>query len=249
MMCIAHECEPYGHMTVNGKAMTPAQIAGQVGLSAAQAKKLIDELTANGVARITAEGVIYSKRMVEDEDLRNRRAAGGKDGAEHGIKGAEAGSKGGRPKQDKGGYETPLPGFEEPPPSSSSSSSTSVEKESKDSSSTAAPLPVCPHVKVLALFREKLPELPQPKPEFWEGKPADALRSRWKWLLTAKRTDGTRYATDEAEALAWFARFFDYVSASDFLMARSGDFKCTLQWLVKAENFAKVVQGNYANKS
>lgn len=127
MLCIAHECDPYGHLTINGKAMTAAQIAGQVGLTAPQAQKLIDELKSNGVARVTAEGVIYSKRMVDDEDLRNRRAAGGKDGAEHGIKGAEAGSKGGRPKKGKGGFETPLPGFEEPPPSSSSSSSTSVD--------------------------------------------------------------------------------------------------------------------------
>lgn len=26
MMCIAHECEPYGYLMVNGKAMTNAQI-------------------------------------------------------------------------------------------------------------------------------------------------------------------------------------------------------------------------------
>lgn len=127
MLCIAHECEPYGHLTINGKAMTAAQIAGQVGLTPAQTSKLIAELKDNGVARVTREGVIYSKRMVDDEDLRNRRAAGGKEGAEHGIKGAEAGSKGGRPKKSKGGFETPLPGLEEPPPSSSSSSSTSVD--------------------------------------------------------------------------------------------------------------------------
>src|SRR5690606_26618757 len=109
-------------------------------------------------------------------------------------------------------------------------------------------LPACPHLKVLASFREALPTLAQPKPELWDGKAADALRARWKWLLTARRSDGSRYASDEAEALAWFGRFFNYVSASDFLMGRSGDFKCTLQWLVKAENFAKVVQGNYENK-
>lgn len=127
MLCIAHECEPYGHLTINGKAMTAAQIAGQVGLTAPQTAKLIAELRDNGVARVTPEGVFYSKRMVDDEDLRNRRAAGGKEGAEHGIKGAEAGSKGGRPKKSKGGFETPLTGFEEPPPSSSSSSSTSVD--------------------------------------------------------------------------------------------------------------------------
>lgn len=130
VMCLAHECEPYGHLTINGKAMTPAQLGRQVGLTARECEALLDELTDSGVARRTDEGVIFSSRMVRDEDLRNRRAAGGKDGAEHGSKGAEAGSKGGRPKTveggGKGGFETPLPGLEKPPPSSSSSSSTSV---------------------------------------------------------------------------------------------------------------------------
>ena len=75
------------------------------------------------------------------------------------------------------------------------------------------------------------------------------MRARWKWLLTAVRaSDQTRYATNETEAVEWFGRFFEFVSASDFLMARTGDFKCTLQWLMVKDNFAKVVQGNYQNK-
>ncbi len=45
-MCIAHECEPYGHLTVNGRAMTPMQMAGQVGLSAAQCAKLLRQAEA-----------------------------------------------------------------------------------------------------------------------------------------------------------------------------------------------------------
>lgn len=131
-MCVAHECEPYGHLTVNGKAMNAAQLGRQVGLSARESETLLAELIDAGVAKKSDSGTIYSKRMVDDEDLRNRRAAGGKDGAEHGSKGGEAGSKGGRPKKPKGGLETPLPGFEEPPPSSSSSTSV-IPSESKDS--------------------------------------------------------------------------------------------------------------------
>jgi hypothetical protein len=127
VMCVAHECEPYGHLTVNGKGMTSAQLGRQVGLSGKEADALLVELMEAGVARRTADGTIYSKRMVADEDLRNRRATGGQAGAEHGGKGAKDGSKGGRPKIDKGGLETPLPGFEKPPPSSSSSSSPSGE--------------------------------------------------------------------------------------------------------------------------
>lgn len=127
IMCIAHDCEPYGFLMVNGRPMTAAKIAGQVGLTESQCRKLVDELIANGVARVNAEGVIYSKRMVDDEALRNRRAEGGKAGSEFGQLGADHGIKGGRPKAPKGDKETPLEtplgGVEKPPPSSSSSSS------------------------------------------------------------------------------------------------------------------------------
>jgi len=132
LLCIAHECEPYGHLVLNGKPMTAIKIAGQIGgVTGPQVQRLIDELIENGVARILPDGTLYSKRMVEDEDLRNRRAAGGQAGAEHGIKGAEAGIKGGRPTTERGDTKPPLASPLEPPPSSSSSSSTSVEIPSK----------------------------------------------------------------------------------------------------------------------
>lgn len=68
--------------------------------------------------------------------------------------------------------------------------------------------------------------------------------------MTAKREDGSRYATSETESLAWFGKFFDAVSESDFLTGRNGKWTaCNLAWLVKAENFAKVVQGSYENRS
>ncbi len=115
--------------------------------------------------------------------------------------------------------------------------------------SVAGGLPACPHIRLLELFGQRLPVLPQPKPELWAGKSADAMRARWKWVLTAKRTNGKRYATDAAEALDWFDRFFGYVAGSDFLTGRNGKWtNCDLGWLMKADNFAKVVQGNYENK-
>lgn len=115
-------------------------------------------------------------------------------------------------------------------------------------SSSAAKLPDCPHLRIIDLFGERLPILAQPKPELWGGKNAEAMRARWRWVLTAKRRNGERYAATEQEALDWFGRFFDFVAASDFLTGRVGDFACTLQWLMKSENFEKVVQGNYKNK-
>lgn len=135
ILCIAHECDPYGHLTVNGRPMTAAQIGRLVGLSPKECNALLAELQDAGVSSVAEDGAIFSRRMVRDEDVRNRRANGGKEGAEHGAKGAEHGAKGGRPKKDQGGKENPpsesgergdtKPPLE-PPPSSSSSSSTSV---------------------------------------------------------------------------------------------------------------------------
>ncbi len=110
-------------------------------------------------------------------------------------------------------------------------------------------IPPCPHLDLIDLFGKHLPELPQPKPELWNGKNAEAMRSRWRWVLTAKTRAGKRYATNQTEALNWFDRFFGYVAGSDFLTGRSGKWaNCDLGWLMKADNFGKVVQGNYENK-
>ncbi len=109
-------------------------------------------------------------------------------------------------------------------------------------------IPDCPHAKLIDLFAERLPELPRPKPELWAGVSERAMRARWRWLLTAKKANGARYATDEESGVAWMDRFFCYVAKSDFLMGRSGSFQCTLQWLMTEGNFAKVLQGNYDNR-
>ena len=110
-------------------------------------------------------------------------------------------------------------------------------------------LPDCPHIELLDLFSKHLPELPQPKPELWEGARAKALAARWKWCLTAKKRNGERYATSKAEALDFFERYFGYVAKSDFLTGRDDRWSgCDLAWLVKADNFAKVLQGNYENR-
>ena len=123
--------------------------------------------------------------------------------------------------------------------------------EAKASSSSAKPdaLPPCPHAELIDLFGQHLPMLPQPKVEAWSGARAKALQTRWRWVLTAKKRDGTRYATSRNEALAWFARYFNFVARSDFLSGRDGKWTgCDLGWLANETNFAKVIQGNYDNR-
>lgn len=129
MLCLMHEGEPYGHLTVLGRAMSPEALAKLVGESASAVKRWVEELRENEVFSETGDGVIFSRRMVRDEGIRDARATGGAAGAEHGAKGAAHGRKGGRPRKvtgvladvERGDEKPPL----EPPPSSSSSSSDS----------------------------------------------------------------------------------------------------------------------------
>lgn len=120
MMVLAHECVPYGHLAINGKAMTPDEVARLTAVGFEECENLISELEVRGVFSRTDGGIIFSRRMVKDEEVRNARAAGGEKGKEYGQKGKEYGIKGGRPRQDRGDNKPPL----KPAPSSSSSAST-----------------------------------------------------------------------------------------------------------------------------
>jgi len=118
----------------------------------------------------------------------------------------------------------------------------------------AAPQPSCPPCPVqqlVALFVARCTSLPKPRIELWkESQGAEAMRQRWKWLLSPEtvRENGERYATSAAEAIEWFGLFFEKVEESDFLTGRAGRGKFDLAWLMKRENFMKVVQGNYENR-
>lgn len=134
MLCLMHEAEPYGHLTLSdGREITGAMLARLVGEGSGEVADLLSELEDNSVFSRNDDGIIFSRRMVRDEAIRNARAAGGPLGAADGVKGKEHGAKGGRPKKQK----PPLPeterGVSEPPPSSSSSSPTpSVEDDDVD---------------------------------------------------------------------------------------------------------------------
>lgn len=111
-----------------------------------------------------------------------------------------------------------------------------------------AEIPDCPHQQIIELYAKHLPILPQPR--IWDSKRADNLRARWRWVLTAKKSNGKSYAHDLQSALDFFDRFFGYVASSDFLTGRDDKWLgCDLAWLVKAENFAKVIEGKYENRT
>jgi hypothetical protein len=114
MICFMHEGTPYGHLKVGDKVILPSNLARMVGDSAEVVADWLLELSQAGVYETTDEGVIYSKRMIRDENLRQIRAAGG--------------SKGGNPAlMDKG--KVNLEDKQKPTPSSTPSSLSSSKKE------------------------------------------------------------------------------------------------------------------------
>lgn len=78
MTCIMHECDPYGHLAVNGNPLQEMQLSRLVGESVGSVKKLLAELEDAGVFSRLENGCIYSRRMVKDEHLRNVRAEAGR---------------------------------------------------------------------------------------------------------------------------------------------------------------------------
>lgn len=100
------------------------------------------------------------------------------------------------------------------------------------------PIPPCPHAEIVALYHELLPANPRIK--VWDGARADQLRTRW-------REDKKRQSLD------YWRRYFAHVAASPFLTGKRDDngrpFLPGLDWLVKAANFAKVIEGRYHDRS
>lgn len=81
-------------------------------------------------------------------------------------------------------------------------------------------------------FGEHLDALPQPR---------DITEKRKKAIRSIVKRGG-RYSEED-----FFPKFFEYVSKSDFLMGRSERqwHGCCFDWLLKPENFQKIIEGNY----
>ncbi|MEX3614721.1 MAG: hypothetical protein VB141_13430 [Burkholderia gladioli] len=99
--------------------------------------------------------------------------------------------------------------------------------------------PQCPHQQVLALYHELLPA----SPTIRDWTPARAKHLRCRWNEDPKRQN-----------LDWWRRFFGYIAESAFLAGRvsSGNrkpFTPGLDWICKAENFAKIREGRFHDEA
>lgn len=53
----------------------------------------------------------------------------------------------------------------------------------------------------------------------------------------------------EHPSIEWFTEIFQRVSVSDFLSGRKSDFAATIDWVLGPKNLAKILNGNYDNRT
>jgi hypothetical protein len=102
--------------------------------------------------------------------------------------------------------------------------------------------PQCPQQKILSLYREILPSLPDIRT--LRPNLQSQVRARWNEKCHEKGF------SSQEEGLEYFRKFFTYVSNNDFLTGRKNTgqrkWRCSYAWLMKAENFDKVTSGYYS---
>jgi hypothetical protein len=224
MICFMHEGSPYGHLKVGDKVILPFNLSRMVGETLDVVEGWLDELSTAGVYEITDEGVIYSKRMIRDENLRQVRAAGG--------------SKGGNPAlMDKS--KVNLEVKQKTTPSSSSSSSSSninIEPTVLVPTAKAERTPSAPISEIVELFNAKLPQLP--RCEVLNESRKRTISARWREVVAEQKFD-------RQQGLDWFGQFFDHVRGSKFLTGKVKDWKADIDFIFTPSKFARIVEGAY----
>jgi DNA-binding Lrp family transcriptional regulator len=129
MICLMVESPKRGFLVLsNGASITNKQLARMTGCTEPACGTLVTELEGNGVFSRDEQGTIYSRRIVRDEEIRSKRAEGGKLGGNPALKVI-------REVDDKVNLPANLP----PTPSSSTSSSSSSSSLSNKAYKASAP--------------------------------------------------------------------------------------------------------------
>jgi len=77
ILCLMAQGTPYGHLADGNGALPMGFVAAWCGLKTGALLASLKELATHGVFSRTATGIIYSRRMVRDENIRRKRASGG----------------------------------------------------------------------------------------------------------------------------------------------------------------------------
>ncbi|MEO8401836.1 MAG: hypothetical protein ABI597_08600 [Gammaproteobacteria bacterium] len=94
----------------------------------------------------------------------------------------------------------------------------------------------CPHEEIIALYHKILPMCAQVK--VWNKTRRSYLRQRW--------VENTKH-----QDIQWWEKYFEYIEQSHFLTGktegRNGQppFIADLEWLIRPNNFAKIIEGKF----
>lgn len=120
------------------------------------------------------------------------------------------------------------------------------QEQEKPSASSADKLPPCQPQAVIDLYHEALPELPNVR--LMNDKRRKAIGTFWRWVLTSKKTDGSRRAQTADQALTWIRSYFDRARDNDFLMGRTqrqgehANWQCDLDFLMTDRGMKHVIE-------
>lgn len=86
LLLLMHEAVPYGHLLIAGRAPEATTLARVIGVDVGDVKRAVRELTESGVLSRTESGVVYSRRMIRDENRRKNAANNGAKGGNPALK-------------------------------------------------------------------------------------------------------------------------------------------------------------------
>jgi uncharacterized protein YdaU (DUF1376 family) len=113
-----------------------------------------------------------------------------------------------------------------------------------------APTVPCPYDAIVAAYHDELPTLPRVR--LMQPKRQAALRKFWGWVLSSRKSDGTKRAEDADGALAWIAAYFGRAAENDFLMGRStrsaehAGWQCDIDFLLSDKGMKAVIEKTQA---
>jgi hypothetical protein len=80
MLCHMHKNDRRGYLQLNGSPVSLDQLARMTGCSTEQATRCVAELLNSGVASALADGTLYSRRMLREEQKRGLCSEAGRKG-------------------------------------------------------------------------------------------------------------------------------------------------------------------------
>lgn len=238
LLCLMSESERRGYLQdANGGPLDEKRIARMTGCAPQTAKKLLRELEDCGVfSRTETEGIIYSRRMVRDEQIRQQNRANGSMGGNPALKRSD------NPSDNR-------PSNRNPTPSTSSSTSSSLTPEEKSAPCRAA-TSVDDQTTNAANGKPAIPPPLQELIDGWNGLP-EGTAPRVTKPNSKAISKGWEKVQRDPEARTGFAdisKLIDTIRESPFLHGKSwfaflwlfGKDKGGIQW-----NVCKIMERNY----